>query len=65
MSALLASPVALLAAFGLALLLVPLIAVAMLTFDRARKHRREDHVRGHAVMDARIRAKVEAMIWPE
>ena len=68
MSALLAGHTASLAAlaFGLALLVVPLVAVAaMLTWDQVRKaaHRRD--LRGRVVMDDRIRAKLEATIWPD
>ena len=66
MSALLAGHAASLAALGL--LLVSLIAVAArLTFGRARRFSRgrEERRRGDVVIDPRIRAKLEAMIWPE
>jgi Tfp pilus assembly protein PilX len=58
---------ALLVALGLALLLVALIAVAKLTFDQARRSslRREHQVRRPVVMDERIRARLEATIWPD
>jgi hypothetical protein len=65
MSALLAGHAASLVAvaFGLALLLVPVIAVAAtLTWDQVR---RGAHRRGGVVMDERIRARLEATIWPE
>jgi hypothetical protein len=67
-SALLAGHAASLAALGLALLVVPLIAVAAkLTCEPARKsaRRREERPRGQVVMDERIKARLEATIWPE
>jgi hypothetical protein len=66
--ALLAGYAASLAALGLALLVVPLMAVAAkLTREQARKsaRRREERPRGQVVMDERIKARVEATIWPE
>ena len=69
MSALLAGHTASLAALGLALalLLVPLTAIAAKrTFDQARRSARRAQRRGGApAMDERIKAKVEATIWPE
>jgi len=67
MSALLAGHAASFAALGLALLLVALIAVAAtLTFDHRRYSRRHDERRrSQAVMDQRIRARLEATIWPD
>ena len=64
MSALLAGHNASLAAlaFALALLVVPLVAVAAtLTFDQVRRR----GARGRVVMDERIRARLEATIWPD
>ena len=70
MSALLAGHTAALAAlgFGLALLVVPLIAVAAtLTWDQVRRaaRGRDAHGRRRIAMDERIKARLEAMIWPE
>jgi hypothetical protein len=70
MSALLAGHTASLAAlaFGLALLIAALIAVAAkLTWDQARRFSRGRDLRpgGQVVMDERIRARLEAMIWPD
>ena len=68
MSALLAGHAASVAAvaFGLALLAVPLIAIAAtLTFDQMRKSARGRDARGRVVMDERIRARLEATIWPD
>ena len=68
MSALLAGHTASVAAvaFGLALLVVPLIAIAAtLTFDQVRKSARGRAARGPIVMDERIRARWEATIWPD
>jgi hypothetical protein len=68
MSALFAGHTATVAAvaFGLALLVVPLIAVAAtLTFDQMRKAARGCDARGRIVMDERIRARLEATIWPD
>jgi hypothetical protein len=68
MSALLAGHAASLAAvaFALALLLVPVIAVAAtLTWDQVRRGARGRDPHGRTVMDARIRARLEATIWPE
>jgi hypothetical protein len=53
-------------AFGLALLVVPLVAIAAtLTFDQVRKSARGRDARGQVVMDERIRARLEATIWPD
>jgi ABC-type phosphate transport system permease subunit len=53
-------------AFGLALLVVPLVAIAAtLTFDQVRKSARGRAARGQVVMDERIRARLEATIWPD
>lgn len=67
MSALLAGHAAPFVALGVALLLVALIAVAAtLTFDLRRPARGgAKRRRGQAVMDERIRARVEATIWPD
>ena len=67
MSALLAGHAASFAALGLVLLLVLLIAVAAkLTFDHLRRSSRGHAERcGQAVMDERIRARLEATIWPD
>ena len=68
MSALFAGHTATVAAvaFGLALLVVPLIAVAAtLTFDQMRMAARGCDARGRIVMDERIRARLEATIWPD
>jgi hypothetical protein len=68
MSALFAGHTASLAAvaFGLALLVVPLIAVAAtLTWDQVRRAARGRDARGRVLMDERIRARIAAMIWPE
>jgi uncharacterized membrane protein YdbT with pleckstrin-like domain len=68
MSALFAGHTATLAvlAFGLALLVVVLIAIAAtLTFDQVRKAGRRRDARGRVVMDERIRARLEAIIWPD
>jgi hypothetical protein len=68
MSALLAGHAASLAAvaLGLALLVVPLIAVAAtLTWDQVRRAARGRDARRRAVMDERIRARLEATIWPD
>jgi hypothetical protein len=58
MSALLAHPAESLAALGLALLVLALIA-------RKLSYRRDARRRGHVVMDERIRARLEATIWPD
>jgi hypothetical protein len=68
MSALFAGHTASLAAvaLGLALLVVPLIAVAAtLTWDQVRRAARGRDTRGRVLMDERIRARIAAMIWPE
>ena len=55
-------------AFGLALLVVPLIAIAAtLTWDQVRRSARgrDAHARGQVAMDERIRARLEATIWPD
>ena len=70
MSALLAGHTASLAAlaFGLALLVVSLVAVAAtVTWDQVRRswRGREARRRGRVVMDERIRARLEATIWPD
>jgi uncharacterized membrane protein YhaH (DUF805 family) len=68
MSTLLAGHGTLLAALGLAALLVPLVALAAKRiFDRSRRSLppREDQVRRVVVMDERIKARLEAMIWPD
>lgn len=68
MSALLAGHTASLVAlaFGLALLVVPLVAVAaMLTWNQVRKSRCGHDARRQIVMDERIRARLEATIWPD
>lgn len=55
-------------AFGLALLIVPLVAVAAtLTWDQVRNaaRGRDARGRGGVVMDERIRARLEATIWPD
>jgi hypothetical protein len=68
MSALLAGHAASLVAlaFGLALLVVPLVAVAAtLTWDQVRRAARGRDARGRVVMDERIRARLEATIWPD
>jgi hypothetical protein len=58
MSALVAHPAESLAALGLALLVLALSA-------RRLWYRPEERRRDHVVMDARIRARLEATIWPE
>jgi hypothetical protein len=66
MSALLAGHAASLAALGLALLLVALIAVgATLTIDLRASSRGRAERRRRTVMDERIRARLEATIWPD
>ncbi|HTP83039.1 MAG TPA: hypothetical protein VMQ11_08845 [Alphaproteobacteria bacterium] len=70
MSALLAGHAASLAALalGLALVVVVLIAIAAtLTWDQVCRSRRgrDTRLRGRVVMDERIKARLEAMIWPE
>jgi hypothetical protein len=70
MSALLAGHTASLAAlaFGLALLVVPLVAIAAtLTWDQVRRtaRGRGARSRGRIGMDERIRARLEATIWPD
>ena len=64
MSALLAGHAAPFVALGVALLLA---IAAKLTFDRLRGSSRGHAARrrGHVVMDERIRARVEATIWPD
>jgi hypothetical protein len=62
MSALLAGPTGWLAALGLALL----VGIAVrLVFDRARRASRGRAARGQVAMDERIRARLEATIWPD
>ena len=70
MSALLAGHTAALAAlaFGLALLVVPLMMIAAtLTWDQVRRaaRGRDAPTRGRPVMDERIRTRLEATIWPD
>jgi hypothetical protein len=69
MTALLAGHTAALAAlaFGLALLVVPLIAIAAtLTWDQLRRTARGPaQTAGRSTMDERIRARLEATIWPD
>jgi hypothetical protein len=70
MSALLAGHSASLVALalGLALLVVPLIAIAAtLTWDQLRRSARGRamHPGGRVEMDERFRAKLEATIWPD
>ena len=68
MSALLAGHAASLAVLGvgLALLAAVLIAVAaMLTWDQMRRSWRGRDARRRIVMDERIRARLEATIWPD
>jgi hypothetical protein len=64
MSALFGSPS--FTALGLALVLLAALA-AKLILNRARKpsSRREDIARRPVVMDERIRARLEATIWPD
>jgi hypothetical protein len=66
MSALLGSPMPSLTALGLALALLAALA-AKLIFNRVRKpsSRCEDEDRPPVAMDERIRARVEATIWPD
>jgi membrane protein implicated in regulation of membrane protease activity len=55
-------------AFGLALLVAALIALAAtLTWEQVRKAARGRDVRsrGRMAMDERIKARLEATIWPE
>jgi hypothetical protein len=68
MSALLAGHTASLAAlaFGLALLVVPLIMIAAtLTWDQVRRAARGRDAHARPVIDERIRARLEATIWPD
>jgi hypothetical protein len=68
MSALFAGHTASFAALLLVLVVVPLVALAVrLTLDQARKSARgrDARRRDQAVMDERIRARLEATIWPD
>jgi hypothetical protein len=74
MSALFVGHTASLAALEASLLIIPLIALAAkLTYDRARKPRRDefsrhragDRSRDRVVMHDRFKAKLEATIWPD
>jgi hypothetical protein len=62
MSVLLPGHVAWIAALGLALIAL----AARLIRDHTRRARdRHAHPRGHLVMDERIKARLEATIWPD